>query len=193
MSSIEIFHGKLLASSSVLRYAPLLKLDTWEDASAFFLSDRKNLSPCTITPSFCILLQINLRTRIEEKDTLEHFFTTVDVHLAGRNNTWIPWLYVVRSHLIISLWWYIETGRKLMLFSLKSTLNHIFSTVAFVLNLLAILISDTRVFYFQVRISTKLLLNTVEQKSTYVFLPKSFIFWILWKRRHVKALHTAYA
>lgn len=67
-------------------------------------------------------------------------------------------------------------------------LNHIFSTVAFVLNLLAILISDTRVFYFQVRISTKLLLNTVEQKSAYVFLPNSFIFWILWKRRHVKAL-----
>lgn len=121
MSSIEILHGKLSASSSLLRSARLLQLDTWEDTSAFFLSDRKNLSPCRITHSFCTLLQVNLKIWIKGKDILEHVFTTVNVHLAGHNNTRIPWLHAVRSHLIISVWWYIETGWKTYAFQSKKS------------------------------------------------------------------------
>lgn len=123
---VEIFNGKLSASS-VLRSAPLLKLDTWEDASSFFLSNRRNPSPFIITHSFSILLQINLKTWIKGKDTLEHVFMTVNLHWAGHSNTWIPWLHAVKSHLIISMWWYIETGRKSYAFqSKKSSIKQYF-------------------------------------------------------------------
>lgn len=75
----------------------------------------------TLTHPFCILLQINLKIWIKGKDTLEHVFMTVNVHLAGHNNTWIPWLHDIRSHLIISVWWYTETGIKTYAFQSKKS------------------------------------------------------------------------
>lgn len=130
--SIERLHGALSAPSSLLRSAPLLKLIF---SRSFFSSDyRKNPSLCIMTHSFCILLQNDLKIRIKWKDTLEHVFTAINVHLSGHNTIQTPLLWLHAHHkpssYITSVWWYIpigiETLQQVFFQSRSSSINQLF-------------------------------------------------------------------